>query len=982
MRSYPTVAGEYLLYVELRTGQLEFQGIVGSPFRVLVPPAPTSAPVCDLWGQGVVHGIAGEPFEFQITARDFKHNLRRQGGDAVEVRAYHNTQAASVVGSVVDLYNGTYLGTYVPLVAGTYTVAVTLNGLDVDASPYTVVVNYAPTAGRRCIATGAGLVGSTSDQQSTFRVFMRDAFDNPRDIGGDIINTTLRGPATVSGTFTDEMNGEYEVQYVPTKAGMYTIEVLVNGEEITGSPFHMLAVDGITAGFTSSATGVGLTHAMAGVTAPFVVQARDVNANDRTLGGDELTIRLNTTRPAISADGLPFEEEVVVNGTAAYIGDGQYACEYVASVAKMHDLRVFINGMEIDGSPFQPVVVPNRMNATNSVVSGSGVMGSVAGVLAPIFIKSVDAYGNDVLHGGDLGELTATLNGPDPMVLEIVDLDNGDYSLPYIAPIAGEYELVINLENAGYLEGTLFSKADLLDPLVKRLDSEIDFDWGEGTPHPTFANSEFFSAQWTGFLRTHHDEVHTFTAEAQGDVRLFVGDEIVIDAWPSNNPFQQGTLRLSAGVFYDFRLDFASTTGSASVRLLWESPSMAQHVIPGSAYFLHDTVAESPYHPVVVPAATSAANCVAFGDGLTRATANIPTSFQVHLRDQFNNSRGEGGDIVDTFAVRTGPDQPSGDAAVVRLPMVVEDLGTGDYRVSYTPVVSGVYSLSVTVNAVPVHEDLGITAQGDSLFTGHVVNSPFVLTVADGETVAVLSTATGTGLVDAEAGVETGFSVQAVDIKGNFRTVSTDAVVAVFAHEGGETSFTVEGSYVSDGLYDFRYTPTIAGLYTLSVTINGAHVAESPFALDVRPTTCHGPLVVAAGTATASTNATTSFTITARDRFNNQLRLGGDHFVVRLTGPGVVSAIPHVIRATVEDGNNGVYTASYFAPRSGTYSIDVKFADDTQRGLLGEYFPNMWLQDEPAEVVVDPVVDFTWPRNSDLVTDGWGTIYNSVRWTG
>ena len=81
-------------------------------------------------------------------------------------------------------------------------------------------------------------------------------------------------------------------------------------------------------------------------------------------------------------------------------------------------------------------------------------------------------------------------------------------------------------------------------------------------------------------------------------------------------------------------------------------------------------------------------------------------------------------------------------------------VGTGDYRVSYTPVVSGVYSLSVTVNAVPVHEDLGITAQGDSLFTGHVVNSPFVLTVADGETVAVLSTATGTGLVDAEAGVD------------------------------------------------------------------------------------------------------------------------------------------------------------------------------------------------------------------------------------
>ena len=62
------MSGQYLLHVELRTGQLEFQPIVGSPFLVDVPPAPTSAPVCDLWGQGVVHGIAGEPHEFEITA--------------------------------------------------------------------------------------------------------------------------------------------------------------------------------------------------------------------------------------------------------------------------------------------------------------------------------------------------------------------------------------------------------------------------------------------------------------------------------------------------------------------------------------------------------------------------------------------------------------------------------------------------------------------------------------------------------------------------------------------------------------------------------------------------------------------------------------------------------------------------------------------------------------------------------------------------
>lgn len=201
-----------------------------------------------------------------------------------------------------------------------------------------------------------------------------------------------------------------------TPPARYAVKVEVNGEEISGSPFHALAVDGITAGFTSSANGHGLTDAMAGVEDSFVVQARDVNANNRTLGGDTMTIVsirsrrvlrcmlmhlwrvplvlaqvLNTTVPAIDADGLPFDDEVIVTGAGEYIGDGQYLCTYTATVAKPHTLRVYINDMEIDGSPFTPVVIPNRMNNTLSVVTGSGLEGSVAGVLAPVHIKAVDA---------------------------------------------------------------------------------------------------------------------------------------------------------------------------------------------------------------------------------------------------------------------------------------------------------------------------------------------------------------------------------------------------------------------------------------------------------------------------------------------------------------------------------------------------------------------------------------------------------------
>lgn len=66
----------------------------------------------------------------------------------------------------------------------------------------------------------ACFVSSTSDQQTTFKVFIFDAFDNPRDVGGDVITTTLTGPDTVMGTYTDFNNGTFEVQYTSTKAGL------------------------------------------------------------------------------------------------------------------------------------------------------------------------------------------------------------------------------------------------------------------------------------------------------------------------------------------------------------------------------------------------------------------------------------------------------------------------------------------------------------------------------------------------------------------------------------------------------------------------------------------------------------------------------------------------------------------------------------------------------------------------------------------
>lgn len=327
--------------------------------------------------------------------------------------------------------------------------------------------------------------------------------------------------------------------------------------------------------------------------------------------------------------------------------------------------------------------------------------------------------------------------------------------------------------------------------------------------------------------------------------------------------------------------------------------------------------------------------------------------------------------------------------------MDVEDLGTGEYRLSYTPMQSGVYSVTVTVNGAPVHKDLGLTAVTDSVFENQVINSPFALLVADGETVAQRSVAVGSGLSVAEAGIPTGFTVQARDINSNDRTVDLDTVTMVAAHTthgklGARDDSIVEvtGTPLGNGLYDFPYTATLAGDYTLSVRINGDHVTNSPFALHVSPTVAFGQLCVATGTEAGVTNGTSSFTISAHDRFDNQLVVGGNQFVVRVTGPGVVSAIPMITRGVVTDNNDGSYTAAYRVDRTGENSIEVLFADNRQHGLTARYFANQWLQGDADVERVDEQVDFEWQRPSGdspgalLPTGAGGVVFGSVEWTG
>jgi hypothetical protein len=123
-------------------------------------------------------------------------------------------------------------------------------------------------------------------------------------------------------------------------------------------------------------------------------------------------------------------------------------------------------------------------------------------------------------------------------------------------------------EQAGW-RAEFFPNATLNGPhIVTRYDSAVDFDWGCGAP-VAGVPADDFSVRWT---RTEWFDSGTyrFYARADDGFRLWVGNQLVIDAWHD----QQGgwitrDIFISGGT-YPVKAEYYEHQGGAMVTLNWE----------------------------------------------------------------------------------------------------------------------------------------------------------------------------------------------------------------------------------------------------------------------------------------------------------------------------------------------------------------------------------------------------------------------------
>ncbi|MCW2972315.1 MAG: peptidase and in kexin sedolisin, partial [Thermoleophilia bacterium] len=113
-------------------------------------------------------------------------------------------------------------------------------------------------------------------------------------------------------------------------------------------------------------------------------------------------------------------------------------------------------------------------------------------------------------------------------------------------------------------------------PAYTRNDPDINFNWGTGTPYAALG-VDSFSVRWTGKLEAPETGVYHFQTTSDDGARMWVDGVEQVSAWTEQSSTSwtgcAGGISLTAGVQYDFTMEFYENGGGAEARARWLLPS-------------------------------------------------------------------------------------------------------------------------------------------------------------------------------------------------------------------------------------------------------------------------------------------------------------------------------------------------------------------------------------------------------------------------
>ena len=571
---------------------------------------------------------------------------------------------------------------------------------------------------------------------------------------------------------------------------------------------------------------MGLSRAIAGEEAHFIIQSKDLGGNNKI----DNEARFDVYLSLIDSDNLS-----VLLGSLEYVGNGQHLVKYTCFFSGIYALVVQDKaGENIAGSPFRVAVGPAAMSGPRSLVVGQGLVSGVAGEVAEVRVLGRDKYDNPVNHAVEMIEMNMMLMSHhqsdcdashDPVGKRTIkqlarDSGGGVFVLDYTPVLSGAYELGLTTFSPGGLKGSYYSAQDLLpDFLVATLlDKEIEKNFEDDPIVTMIGTASHFGIVWNGKLAADHTETYSITVHCNDGGHASVAIDGKFIPWHSCDPLISMSISMRADKAVDFSLRYKSLEGtSAFVNLMWGSPSVPMEIIPSRNLFHQVQVGEATMHRIqITPNKIYPPQSNAVGASRT-AISGLEHEFMVECRDSLGNLMLTGGTRVEVKIHHQNG---------FNFHPTIFDNNNGTYSVKYNPGATGVYFLSVNVFGSPIK------------------GSPFVLNVQPGETEPQESTLLSVeGGIEGVTGRELVLEFQAMDINRNKRHRGDDEIMAVmtpFFVAGHQETLYCNSKYYTDGRYAITCPAAIqSGSFLLDVDllVDSATkpIKSSPFHITIFP---------------------------------------------------------------------------------------------------------------------------------------------------
>ena len=108
------------------------------------------------------------------------------------------------------------------------------------------------------------------------------------------------------------------------------------------------------------------------------------------------------------------------------------------------------------------------------------------------------------------------------------------------------------------------------EPVLTRVDKEVDFDWGQGSPDSKI-NVDGFSVRWTGKLKATKDGMYKIGINSNDGSKLFVNGKLFVHNWGNHGAkMRSAPLYMKKGESVDVMIEYFETGNSASMKFEWE----------------------------------------------------------------------------------------------------------------------------------------------------------------------------------------------------------------------------------------------------------------------------------------------------------------------------------------------------------------------------------------------------------------------------